>query len=657
MKNLLLTLFGSSLVIGLQGQCTLGNLASFYCSSDTNSYTLSPSCTGGSPTILGAGINGTSFSPALAGTDSIPIIVYSGTTTYQVSQNGSFDLESTTGSTSVTLGDDEVSGLLNLGFTFRFFDNTYTQFRISSNGFVTFNGDLDNGCCSGDPIPQSATPNNIIAAAWNDLYPPGSGASVRYQTVGNAPYRRCLVTFTNVPQCCGTSYPRTFQIKMFEGCGRIEIHTLSQPNNYSNSTQGIENSNGTTAYYVTGRSSAIWSVDSDYVAFQPNCGDTFWTFVSGGPDISLSDDTVACFDDLDGELTAAATGESPFSYSWSNSATTSTISNLSPGTYEVTITDDNGCSATAEAEVHSPDPISTVESITDEVCEGDESGSIHLSVAGGVGPYTYMWANGSTADSLVGLENGSYSVTVTDAEGCTSEYTYGVGFENAMPNIDLGNDRILCPNQQIVLVAPPGLQSYQWSTGSTSNSIVVGTAGQYVLNAVANSGCSGSDTIQVTSVIPVQVNLGPNQSGVAPILLDAGPNFTSYLWNTGSTSQSISVTIPGDYRITVLDTNSCQSRDTVNVKIWATGIAEGSEAGQFTIFPNPASDWVDIASAGYSGNATVYLVDLMGREVLQQIVVNSTAIRLSVASLAEGQYTLRIVTERGLFEQGIIITR
>ena len=86
-----------------------------------------------------------------------------------------------TAGTAVSLGDDQVSGALPLGFNFDFYGNNYSQFYISSNGFITFSPSFNSGCCSGQFIPNAANPNNLIAAVWTDLYPPGVAQSLIIQ--------------------------------------------------------------------------------------------------------------------------------------------------------------------------------------------------------------------------------------------------------------------------------------------------------------------------------------------------------------------------------------------------------------------------------------------------------------------------------------------
>lgn len=644
MKRLSLLAIALGFSYGISAQCTLSGLNSFYCSEDSVS-TLTASCNG-TPTILGPGIvNGNEFDPSQAGTGEIEIYVLDGGPTYTIDtfQNFTDTIGPPSSATTVSLSDDAVANNLPIGFTFTFFANTYTTFNIASNGFIFFGSGSNNGCCSGQNIPSASAPNNLVAHAWEDLYPPGGG-TISYYTVGTAPNRILVVDFDDVDHYCCTNYFPVFQqIHLHEGCGLIEIHTISQPFSSCCSTMGIENSNGTSAYAVTGRNSSGWTASNEMVSFTPTCGDTFYTYVSGGPDITFDIDTMDCFGDTDGEITAIASGTSPFTYDWSTGATTATITNLSNGTYTVTAADSAGCESVTEVEMESPDPLGAVLEVEDNDCEGGMAGEGTVIGTGGIPPYSYAWSNGASGATATGLATGNYSVSMTDANGCSTVLGIDVGFVNADPVVDLGDDKIICPGQSVVLLAPAGFNSYEWSDASTGTSIVVTSAGTYALTVSSSEGCEGSDTVEVVDVNPDQVDLGPDTSGLATIYVDAGSQYNSYLWNTGSTSSTLAITISGTYTVTVIDSNGCVTTDEVKVKIWPVGIQEMSVNG-LMVYPNPATEFVTVRSDEYKDNVSIRVTDIMGREVINQSMNMNAGqeIKLNVSTLAPGNYTLII---------------
>lgn len=136
---------------------------------------------------------------------------------------------------------------------------------------------------------------------------------------------------------------------------------------------------------------------------------------------------VLCFEASNGTLTILPSGGTP-PYNWSDPT-----QNLLAGSYEITITDSNGCTLVAEANIGEYPEIAVTDTITDASDPTASDGSIVLeSVTGGTGSgYTYQWSNGTTSQNLVGVPTGNYSLTVTDSQGCTASFTFFVDFETA----------------------------------------------------------------------------------------------------------------------------------------------------------------------------------------------------------------------------------
>ncbi|GAA4279138.1 T9SS type A sorting domain-containing protein [Aquimarina mytili] len=197
---------------------------------------------------------------------------------YTVETSGTLDrVDISTTGTEVVLDDDELTAALPIGFEFGFYGNLYTEFYISSNGFITFSDDGDDGCCNGQSLPDTSTPNNLIAFDWNDI-DPESGGTMHYETIGTAPNRILIMDWDSVTHIDDDNDITTTQVKLFEGTNRIEIHTTNIPLTGDDKTQGLENIDGTAAIIVPGRNAANWGATNDYVAFVPtsavfdNCG-------------------------------------------------------------------------------------------------------------------------------------------------------------------------------------------------------------------------------------------------------------------------------------------------------------------------------------------------------------------------------------------------
>ncbi|GEM_PF-3489156 len=649
LRILLITLCMTSIAnVGVYSQCVINGLNGVYCSSDAPD-TLTAVCNGSPADVYGTGVDGQGvFHPSVAGPGTHVITAFGDPDLYAVIDNGTFNPVPGSG-TAVLLGDDAVVTGLPVGFSFRFYENNYNTFGISSNGFLFFGSNNDNGCCTGQLLPSATTPNDLIAFAWEDLDPDGAG-TIEYFTIGTPPERRLIVNIIDVPHFPGPGPNNnvTTQVQLWEGCGRIEIHTTSQPDGGQIHTMGIEKAGGTLAATPVGRNAATWTATNDFVAFVPAECSTDTVIVSGGPDLTAMDDSVVCFGDSNASSSVIATGGAPFTYLWSNGSTSSSVSGLGVGTYTCSVTDNSGCASTIDIEVTSPDPIGATFMETNATCESSTDGSAIAAVVGGVEPYTYLWAdpNNSTTIDVSGLEPGSYGFTATDANGCEFATGITIGFDNPDPDVDLGEDKGFCPGQSAVLVGPAGEDNYAWSNGDTILSTIVSSAGVYSLTVTSNAGCSASDDVTVTVYTPAQVDLGANQSGPVPVDIDAGSMFTNFLWSTGANTQIVTASLSGEYSVTVTDSNGCKSSDSVLIDIWPSGVDEVQD-NRLTLYPNPAKDRVFIRSDQLITNAMLTVFDLSGREVHAVVTDMNPGqeVLLDLSAMASGTYFVRVTAE------------
>ena len=191
--------------------------------------------------------------------------------------------------TAVSLTDDVVSGALPIGFNFNFYGNTYSNFYISSNGFIGFSPGMVNGCCQGQNIPNPSDPDNLIAFAFNDLNPSVNGSVVNYFTTGTTPNRKLVVNYQTY-HYNGTAYPMKGQIVLLENDNSIEIHADSIVSPAGNvTTQGVENANGTLATTFAGRNATVFTVYNNAVRFTPYSNYNYaWTPSSNMSNASIS---------------------------------------------------------------------------------------------------------------------------------------------------------------------------------------------------------------------------------------------------------------------------------------------------------------------------------------------------------------------------------
>lgn len=288
---------------------------------------------------------------------------------------------------------------------------------------------------------------------------------------------------------------------------------------------------------------------------------------------STAVDPVTCHGLANGAIELTVTGgTTPYGYTWSNTATTEDLNNLGPGNYGVSIVDANGCTENASGVVTEPDTLGASSIDTDVTCFGGSDGAIDLTATGGLPPYQYSWSNGPTTADISGLSAGSYTVTFVDQNACVFEYTTTIDQSSLFePTITAGGPTTFCDGDSVILTATAG-DTYLWSTGATTQSITVLVSGIYTVNVITDEGCAGdSDPVQVT------VNPLPTPT-VSPVgsttFCDGGSvtlttgSYATYLWNTGETTQSITVDTSGVYSVTVTNGNNCEATSgTISVTV------------------------------------------------------------------------------------------
>ncbi len=207
----------------------------------------------------------------------------------------------------------------------------------------------------------------------------------------------------------------------------------------------------------------------------------------------------------DGSIKAIVTGgTAPYTYSWTNGGTTAELTNLSAMPYSVNITDARGCSVEGTIVVSEPEHVQITETIIPLLCFNASDAEIDVQVTGGTAPYTYLWNTGATTNKISQLPHGTYTVTITDAQGCSYIRTYTIENPKELV-IDLGEDRTLCNGQTLVLdaeiVDEPGT-TYNWTStnGFVSNQSKVELIdpGTYTVTATTPNGCIVTDTVVIT---------------------------------------------------------------------------------------------------------------------------------------------------------------
>ncbi|MBL7952921.1 MAG: gliding motility-associated C-terminal domain-containing protein [Flavobacteriales bacterium] len=318
---------------------------------------------------------------------------------------------------------------------------------------------------------------------------------------------------------------------------------------------------GATYVWSTGASTPTITVNStgtfSVTVTQGTCSvtDAVDVTVNPMPQVDLGNDVTLCAGE-DILLDATWPGAS---YAWSSGASTPTITVNSTGTFSVDV-DLNGCIASDAIDVNVLSATSVDVGPDQVICEGEQV-ILDATTPGS----SYVWSNGATTPTITVTTSGTYSVTVSTGL-CSVTDAVDVTV-NPMPQVDLGNDVTLCAGEDILLDATWPGASYAWSSGASTPTITVNSTGTFSVDVDLN-GCIASDAIDVNVLSATSVDLGPDQviCEGEQVILDATTPGSSYVWSTGATTPTITVTTSGIYSVTV-STGLCSVTDAVDVTV------------------------------------------------------------------------------------------
>lgn len=330
---------------------------------------------------------------------------------------------------------------------------------------------------------------------------------------------------------------------------------------------------------------------------------------------------VSCFAGSDGQVSVnIITGTAPYNFIWNPSNQISqTATNVSAGSYTVTVTDANGCTASSSVSINQPLSIIMAFTATDASCFGGDDGTIEVNAINGNPPYSYVWSNGGTDFKILNLTAGTYTVTVIDQNGCNRDSSETIGEAPALVNnftTDPSSCEIAVNGSAFVQSfggTPP--YSYSWNTGSIVDQIINVLADEYFVTVTDANGCTDSSSVIIASEPDFTVDAGPNIELIKgnSAEINAYPSVfdqyyftwtpTTFIDNAGDNNVVVNPTVTTTYIITAINANTgCTATDDVVVNVLPNALllvpsvfSPNFDAVNNTIFPI-AGDGVKINS-------------------------------------------------------------
>lgn len=276
---------------------------------------------------------------------------------------------------------------------------------------------------------------------------------------------------------------------------------------------------------------------------------------SAGLQPNISGDLAFCMD----SMTVLNTGI--FStYLWSTGDTTQHTFVAEAGEISVTVSDESGCMGTASVNVEEiPSPNVQI-TVSPTFCPG---GTTFLD--GGAGFSSYLWSDGSMNQTLAATTAGVYGLTVTDASGCSGSTEVTI-VENEPLDPGISGDLFFCTDSTTILSATL-FEAYFWTTGDTTQQISVSESGEYGVTVVDGNGCTGTEIVMVEEAPnpTVQITGSTTFCPGSSTTLDAGMDFSQYLWSDGTMTQTLTVMTADTYGLTITDTNGCVGTTAITI--------------------------------------------------------------------------------------------
>lgn len=362
----------------------------------------------------------------------------------------------------------------------------------------------------------------------------------------------------------------------------------------------------------------------------------------------LQPTAATCADSNNGSINATPSGGTGnYQYNWSNGMSAQNIDNLPAGTYQLTITDQLGCSLNKTTIVNAPVALTGTMSATEnEIGSAPPSGSATVNVSGGVGNYTYQWSNGGTTATILGLSAGTYSVTVLDNNAC--EWMGSVEVENetidcSSLDLEIISNNITCNGVTdgfINAQASGGSAEYiyLWNNGMNTAAIDNLPAGIYQVTITDSNGCSIIETTEITEATPMVANLTANSDpcnsigGTLSVNPSGGMSGYQINWSNGVSGFTNQITQSGNYQVTITDTAGCTITDATSITVSSSVMALAVDTESVSC----AGDNDGSATANITGGTAPYTYNW-----------NTGSTQNTIDNLSAGNYSVEVTDAMG----------
>jgi len=330
---------------------------------------------------------------------------------------------------------------------------------------------------------------------------------------------------------------------------------------------------------------------------------------------SISKTNVSCFGGSNGSATASGSGGTPgYTFAWSTGANGPTVTNLAAGTYTVTASDANGCTATQTTSITQPPVLAANVSTTNATCFGGSNGTATATGSGGTTPYSISWSNGVNGPLNTGLSAGTYTATVTDGNACTATQTGTVGQPPAL-QINVIVTDVSCFGGNDGSAAATGSggapgYTFAWSTGTngpTANNL---SAGIYTVTMTDGNTCTGTETASVLQPPAMGIGISKTNTscfggsnGSATATGSGGTPGYTFVWSNGANGPTANNLSAGTYTVTMSDAVGCTGTQTTTITQPPPLAASANATG---VTCSGGTDGT--ASASGSGGTTPYTV-------------------------------------------------